>query len=1349
MAEIKNNFLQSKMNQDLDSRLLPNGQYREGINIAINKSEGADVGAVQNVLGNSLVTDFGISDKNITCIGSQIDESTNSIFLFLTNYTDTSGDQLSFHAPASAACYIVYYNFDTGDAQTLVGGSFLNLSKTQPVQGVTILENLLFWTDNRNQPRKINIDIALNRPFNSSSPYYVREEQISVPKYYPWNPIRYWKVNQGVIEGTMQDVTSRFLTQYLTFTVVSSTNNTITLTTPEQIDIRKYCGVPDNSTTPDQDVLIVTGSSADDTTKIPAGTTVSDVPASNAIITVSNNVNLNAGDEIYIGRNPYYSADWSGDKNYLRERFIKLAYRFKFEDNEYSLISPFSQSVFIPDQDGYVLSNSQEKTFGTSTVVDFFENKVNEVKLQIDAPSDLNNFSELNSIYKVLEIDIVYKDSNDTSLKLLDTIPTNVIQNITSSKTLEYTYKSLKPVQTLPESDLIRVYDKAPVRALSQETAGNRILYGNIVAQNAVPDSLDYNVQTSIKLPKETTDIATLPYQTIEYPTHTLKENRSYQVGIVLCDKFGRQSDVILSSNDTFVSDGTFGEFGGSTVYHPYRTQDLLTYEAGGVQLPTNVFNGESLKILFNSVIPNVLNKPGYPGLYKSIGGVEILSKNSGTGTGWTANQVYTLAAYQPSNPTGQGLTALIQTDSSGNALIDTSSVVKQGLGYNLGDLVEFYDPNAVGTTLVATVRRLADPNPLGWYSYKVVVKQTEQDYYNVYLPGILNNGPQDNQPGTSSSSKAYTTLIGDNINKVPRDLRTVGPQQSLFSSSVEWWPRVSNTDTSSGANKTIQFYPSTNSDRVVRIGPPKEIGVTSSINGKPFTKYTGSDNYTGNQPPGAGGQSGYNISPFYEIPGRGYNNPISSGAAYEYQVQSTQGGNPPQVFTSRGFAIDMNTQAQNLIAEISTNKQIGSISGNQGPSGGANYPSLTFQTPITAVYETKPVNSNLDIYYETSTSGLISDLNDSITLNDNVTAASLQAINFDLVESDTPLTRVTDDFYPLTAGGVPINNTSTSITLISAINGANFDRTVLFETALQKDPVTNAFHMRTNAGAYFLFTQNSPQIDNYTFTFEVTNGLATSTIVVAPPNQLQNADPYWYWPVGTTNDPGGTVDLTSSLTSRVYSTPTTTQCPNWQSSGSPSYALLTTLDGYNGTADPSLQFPQPNKIQMTWAIENVRVYRTPSFSTSGFWESLNGTLGNGSNWNDGINPPFVTLIKDSSQTSPQQTQETLIYNSFMRGGNPYSNTASGVFNSLYEVTLPTTNPPTEPTSPAGGTWTPLYYSGGNTTWGGSFPMKYRIELRLQDANGSGTTLTKYVEAIFAVNPSLCPTLFQGVITGT
>ena len=55
MAEVKNAFIKSKMNKDLDARLLPKGEYREGVNIQVSKSEGADVGALENVLGNHLL----------------------------------------------------------------------------------------------------------------------------------------------------------------------------------------------------------------------------------------------------------------------------------------------------------------------------------------------------------------------------------------------------------------------------------------------------------------------------------------------------------------------------------------------------------------------------------------------------------------------------------------------------------------------------------------------------------------------------------------------------------------------------------------------------------------------------------------------------------------------------------------------------------------------------------------------------------------------------------------------------------------------------------------------------------------------------------------------------------------------------------------------------------------------------------------------------------------------------------------------------------------------------------------------------------------------------------------------
>jgi len=38
MAKVQNTFLKSKMNKDLDARLLPEGEYRDARNVQVSKS---------------------------------------------------------------------------------------------------------------------------------------------------------------------------------------------------------------------------------------------------------------------------------------------------------------------------------------------------------------------------------------------------------------------------------------------------------------------------------------------------------------------------------------------------------------------------------------------------------------------------------------------------------------------------------------------------------------------------------------------------------------------------------------------------------------------------------------------------------------------------------------------------------------------------------------------------------------------------------------------------------------------------------------------------------------------------------------------------------------------------------------------------------------------------------------------------------------------------------------------------------------------------------------------------------------------------------------------------------------
>jgi len=107
MAEIKNTFIKSKMNKDLDARIVPNGEYRDALNVEISTSEGESVGALQTILGNRLYFE---EETYNTCIGAYSDQINNRIFYFVTDYIDSSTDGLSNAAPPTAYCAVIAYD---------------------------------------------------------------------------------------------------------------------------------------------------------------------------------------------------------------------------------------------------------------------------------------------------------------------------------------------------------------------------------------------------------------------------------------------------------------------------------------------------------------------------------------------------------------------------------------------------------------------------------------------------------------------------------------------------------------------------------------------------------------------------------------------------------------------------------------------------------------------------------------------------------------------------------------------------------------------------------------------------------------------------------------------------------------------------------------------------------------------------------------------------------------------------------------------------------------------------------------------------------------------------------------
>ena len=52
MAELIRTFTSGKMNKDLDERLVPNGEYRDALNLELASSDSSQVGTFQNIKGN-------------------------------------------------------------------------------------------------------------------------------------------------------------------------------------------------------------------------------------------------------------------------------------------------------------------------------------------------------------------------------------------------------------------------------------------------------------------------------------------------------------------------------------------------------------------------------------------------------------------------------------------------------------------------------------------------------------------------------------------------------------------------------------------------------------------------------------------------------------------------------------------------------------------------------------------------------------------------------------------------------------------------------------------------------------------------------------------------------------------------------------------------------------------------------------------------------------------------------------------------------------------------------------------------------------------------------------------------
>jgi hypothetical protein len=1090
MAEIKNSFLKSKMNKDLDDRLVPNGEYRDAMNISVGKSEDDDIGALENVLGNSLVPqNISISSLGVmNVVGYLADNNTQSIYLFLTSTTNTTEHYI--------------YLFFNNEFIRLVEGEFLNFNINNQISGINLVEDLLFWTDNLNQPRKINVAKAKQfaptlDPATGATTipgYYTKENQISVAKYNPFQPLTLLKKTTSVAGAT-------------------SAAKTITISTANTA-IAKGMSVIGPNILASQYIYVTDISGTTITVNADASVTNGDTLTFITTTMTGNDITYNFNNGV----------EWPGDPDFLQDLFVRFSYRYKFDDNEYSIMAPFSQPTFIPKQKGYFISGDEDAAY-RSTILAFMENGVQNIELIIPLPDVQEKCgSQTDDTYKIIEIDILYKESDARTVKVLDSINVNTL-NSSDLNSYTYNYQSRKPYKTLPERQTVRVYDKVPVKALSQEVSGNRVMYGNYQSQHTPPASLDYNVGANAKN-------TTVFENWIEYPNSTLKQNRNYQVGFVLADKWGRQSSVLLSSVDATgqTVSGTF--FGGSTFYHPYRSTGQLL----------NQWFGDALKVVINGEIKSSVARDGEgaPGLYADAIGNGYISAVTSPTLNVTVNPIpgTSLAGYQY-NP----IWAQILQTNSGGALIGVDVTVTFGstTGVVVGDAmiagatsttdtiiygkvtevvdattvkadiyidivtgtqITFITSNApfintylrgentdfvkvykttganvlyvytlepINTALYSATTNSPDikfaytlPNPLGWYSYKVVVKQQEQDYYNCYLPGFLNGYPSVTGvtpdppvfPTNEDNKTANVVLLNDNINKVPRDLNETSDQQRQFRSSVQLYGRVNNNS----ASTNIQYFP-----------------VTTGIQTLPLSMTADT---------------------------------IATSTDLSMAVDDIELPTPPTLVPF--YQLETNP----FIARLATSNAGTTIIGTT---------SATMQ-PFLSVAETEPVESLLQLFYETSTAGLIADLNADINSGfDGV--SDLSALSYSQNENMTANQDVTAVFYPQNNQGSNFSNTQIQNVVMTVIDGTGAQRATgnINLTANLSNGFTGDFKLITSGTGYKIQTAvdtfvysaagfdsngNSKEVYTFNFTWTTVSGSGGDTSSNSATGALTNLNP-------------------------------------------------------------------------------------------------------------------------------------------------------------------------------------------------------------------------------------------------
>jgi len=363
MPKISKNFIKGRMNKGVDERLVPQGEYVDALNVRLGSTEGTEIGAVENSKGNEELVSLQFKGVSLSaqarCIGAFEDGQNETMYWFVNdpNNNSSATGKVDMLVSYNTRTFVLVYH--------LISTSILNFDKKFLVTGVNKIGDLLFFTDNLNPPRKINV--------------------------------------------------------------------TRTYLSPDNADVDQLT---------EQDINVI----------------------------LAPPLNAPQIDQYQIG----------GGENFMEEILISFAYRWQYEDGEYSALSPFSQYAFTPGPFDFDYSTYNQEGM---------KNIFNTVDITFDTGGR-----------NVKDLDVCFKFSTSQTINVIERF-NKVNEGWLDNTQQTLTFTNKKIFTTLPEAQLLRLYDNVPLKAQAQTIMGNRLMYGNyidgfdIVDENGAPIYLDYDLE--------------------------------------------------------------------------------------------------------------------------------------------------------------------------------------------------------------------------------------------------------------------------------------------------------------------------------------------------------------------------------------------------------------------------------------------------------------------------------------------------------------------------------------------------------------------------------------------------------------------------------------------------------------------------------------------------------------------------------------------------------------------------------------------------------------------------------------------------------------------------------------